>query len=398
MFRSRLANLTALAALLAASVVPVSTAAGQATPLASPTAAQASTAIVVSVTNDPIRVPGSDGADHLEYDLLVTNALGAPVSLTSVEVLDADGEVLLRLAGDDLVAATQPLLALTPLQEIPGSGTVGVVLDVAVPPDRDVSTLGHRIAYELAPDAPGRTIIGSFVVDGPALTVDPRPVTVIAPPLRGGGWLAVSACCSSAALHRLVRLPVDGARFAKIETFAIDWIQIRDGRPFDGDGSRREQWYGFGAEVYAVADGTVVAVQEGRLEETPLRPTTNVHAPGDYSGNSVTIEIAPDVYAFYAHFQPGSVEVAPGDRVTSGQRLGLLGNTGNTDAPHLHFGLNDHPDPIVANSLPMVFDAWTLEGTITLETFLNATDVIPTGPTEPQTDTLQLYLDVADFG
>jgi murein DD-endopeptidase MepM/ murein hydrolase activator NlpD len=52
------------------------------------------------------------------------------------------------------------------------------------------------------------------------------------------------------------------------------------------------------------------------------------------------IEIALKVNAFYANFQLGSVTVAVGDQVTTGQVLGLLSSTGNT-GPHLHFGLID---------------------------------------------------------
>ena len=44
------------------------------------------------------------------------------------------------------------------------------------------------------------------------------------------------------------------------------------------------------------------------------------------------IEIVPDVYAFYAYFPLGGVTVAVGDQMTTGQVLGLLGNTGDTEA------------------------------------------------------------------
>ena len=150
--------------------------------------------------------------------------------------------------------------------------------------------------------------------------------------MRGDGWLAANGCCSPAALHRSVRIPVDGTHIGKQETFAIDWARVR-GRAFEGDGSEREQWFGFGAEVYAVADGTVVAVQEGRPEEVPMQPVKNVHMPGDYGGNSVSLEIAPGIYTFYGHLQPGSIAVAEGDRVTTGQVLGLLATPATPPPP-----------------------------------------------------------------
>ena len=371
---------------------------------ASPAAGETTTAIVVSATNDPLRVSGSDGLDHLEYDLLVTNGFAAPVTLTAIAVTTPDGETLLRLAGDALATATQPLLGRTPTAAIPASDMVAVVMDVTVPTDRAVASLGHHITYAVAPDAPVRSLIGSFEVDGPRLSVDPRPTTIIAPPLRGDGWLATNGCCAAASVHRAVRVPVGGTRIGKQETFAIDWARLRDGQPFSGDGARPEDWYGFGAEVLAVANGTVVAVAEGYPEEIPLQPVAHVTQPGDYGGNAISLEIAPGVYAYYAHLEPGSITVAVGDQVTTGQVLGLLGNTGNSSGPHLHFGLTDALDPLVGESLPMAFDRWTLQGTFDMAAYEAAggedapSALIPLAAPEPQTGTLQLYLDVADFG
>ena len=252
-------------------------------------------------------------------------------------------------------------------------------MDVTVPPDRAVERLSHHITYEVAPDAPVRSLIGSFAVDGPQLPVDPRPTTIIAPPLRGDGWLANNGCCAAASIHRAVRVPVGGARIGKQETFAIDWARLRDGQPFAGDGARPEDWYGFGAEVLAVADGTVVAIQEGYPEEIPLQPVTHVTKPEDFGGNAITLEIAPGVYAYYAHLQPGSITVAVGEQVTTGQVLGLLGNTGNSSGPHLHFGLIDDPDPLVGESLPMAFDHWTLQGTFDLAAYDAPGGDVPAG-------------------
>ena len=123
--------------------------------------------------------------------------------------------------------------------------------------------------------------------------------------------------------------------------------------------------------------------------------------PRDFGGNFVTLEIAPGVYAFYAHLQPGSVAVGVGDRVATGQVLGLLGNTGNTTGPHLHFALLDAPDPLTGNSLPMVIDRWTLEGVVATEAFFDQSgppNLVPAGTPTEQSATLPLFLDVADFG
>ena len=54
-----------------------------------------------------------------------------------------------------------------------------------------------------------------------------------------------------------------------------------------------------------------------------------------------------------------------GDVVQTGQVLGKLGNTGNTDGPHLHFQVMDATSVLKANSLPFVFDQMAYQGQVT---------------------------------
>jgi hypothetical protein len=106
--------------------------------------------IAVSALHIPMSVPGSDGMQHIEYDLVVTNTAATPATLTAVEVLASDGHPLLRLDGAALVAATQPLDGTSPTAEIPGSTAVAVVVDLRLAPDHTAEHLAHRIGYELA--------------------------------------------------------------------------------------------------------------------------------------------------------------------------------------------------------------------------------------------------------
>jgi murein DD-endopeptidase MepM/ murein hydrolase activator NlpD len=80
------------------------------------------------------------------------------------------------------------------------------------------------------------------------------------------------------------------------------------------------------------------------------------------SGNHVIMDIGNGLYALYAHMQPGSVRVKLGDKVTRGQVLGLLGNTGNSTEPHLHFHICNANSDLGSEGLPYAFASFEVQG------------------------------------
>ena len=324
------------------------------------------TAILVSPIHDAQVVRGDDGMDHVEYELLVVSVLAEPVTLSSVAVLDPAGKELMRVEGDVLAAGTQTLFAKTPSPVVPASAAVSVDVDLILPPDTAPERVTHRIAYTLPADSPSALWIGVPEVDGPEVAINRQPAIVIKPPVKGDGWLAATACCEPN-LHRDLRVAVDGRRIDTAETFDVDWNQVRNNRLYDGDGSKNEQHYAYGADVRAVADGTVVSIQDGKPDQTPnvaMVPTTS----SDFGGNHVMLEIAPNVLASYEHLQPGSLTVKVGDVVKAGAPLAKIGNTGPSLGPHLHFGIHSTTNLFTTRSLPFVIDNYTLVGTVDTKT------------------------------
>jgi murein DD-endopeptidase MepM/ murein hydrolase activator NlpD len=101
------------------------------------------------------------------------------------------------------------------------------------------------------------------------------------------------------------------------------------------------------------------------LPETPPGSLPKGITAAQAGGNHVVVSIGGGRYAFYAHLQPGSIVVRPGQRVRIGQKLGLLGSSGNSDAPHLHFHIMDGPSPLNSNGLPFRFSRFNLRGELT---------------------------------
>jgi hypothetical protein len=182
---------------------------------------------------------------------------------------------------------------------------------------------------------------------------------VLGPPLRGERWVAAASCCES--YHRRAALPIDGRRWLA-QRFAIDWIQLDpQHRLATGDPAQLQSYPQYGAEALAVADARVAHVTDGLPEQPPGSfPSDVTIATAD--GNSVILDLGGGRFALYAHFRPGSIRVREGQRVRRGQVLGLVGSSGNCDAPHLHFHVMDGPSALAANGLPYVIDRFDVVG------------------------------------
>jgi hypothetical protein len=186
-----------------------------------------------------------------------------------------------------------------------------------------------------------------------------KDLVTIAPPLRGAGWVAANGPSASSG-HRRAILAV-GGHAALAQRFAIDWVRINaaGNGTFDGKREDNRSYRAWGAEALAVGDGTVVRTKDGIPENVPGPESRAVPMTLEtMGGNHVVVDLGQGRYAFYAHLQPGSLRVKSGDSVKAGQVLGLVGNSGNSTEPHLHFHLSDGTSPLGSEGLPYVFSGF----------------------------------------
>jgi hypothetical protein len=318
----------------------------------------------------PNPVLGADDKTHLPYEIVLMSMAASSVGLKKVETLDADsGAVLGMLEGAGLAQMVR-LNGGTNSTDLPAGGSGVLFMDVTL--DGSVAiprALKQR--YEI-------TVTGASVADAAGdrdptpqppqhitLMGDPLqlglPAVVIAPPLKGSRWVAGGGCCTPYSYHRGATLPINGG-IRVAERFAIDFVQLNDKNMLNaGPQDQLSSYAFFGDEIYSVADGTVVEVVDGLPEQVPGKLPADATAQMA-AGNHVVVDIGEGRFAFYAHMQPGSLKVRVGDKVMTGQVLGLLGNSGNTDTPHLHFHVMDGPSPLVSNGLPYVFTSFTGQG------------------------------------
>jgi hypothetical protein len=347
----------------------------------------------------PVPAPSTDGRVHLAYELELTNVLSQSVTLQAVRVLTGDA-TLLELSGDPLAAHTQIVGGGFGEVEL-GPGASGrIYLDVVVEPDAVPDTLRHEL--DVAPEEAVPPIFDSPLTESVAqVAVSREEAIVIGPPVTGERWLNGNSCCEVTP-HRTAVNPVNGSFWAP-ERYAVDLVQLdeEDGI-FSGPIDDIDSYAYEGADIIAVADGPVVSILSDLPEARP-----GSHPEGltleQYGGNHVVQDIGGGRYAFYAHLQPGNTAgLEVGQQLQRGDLIGALGNSGNTDAPHLHFHIMDSPLPLGSNGLPFLVEGMTLAGTIT-EDGLQAclVDAIPCGvapASAPSSDPLSpLYRDILDF-
>lgn len=158
--------------------------------------------------------------------------------------------------------------------------------------------------------------------------------------------------------------------------YAIDFVGVDDRRRTAGErdwgtlfGTEPpERFFAFGRPILAPADGVVVAVHDGEPDHEARRSQLALvgymlgqaerarRGVEAIAGNHVVIALREDA-AFVAlvHLQAGSLRVAVGDPVTTGQQVAACGNSGNSTQPHVHVQVMDGPDPSVAHGVPMAF-------------------------------------------
>jgi Peptidase family M23 len=367
--------------------VPTTSDARGGVPVGYPTDIEAlSPLVITALAPDPIPVTGTDGKVHVVYELEVLNFSPRVATLTRLETLDGgpDGKVVASVEGTALAARTvvamDPKLEPNPVIPVGRTGLI-LVDDVydslaAVP-----ALVTHRLSATFAPLTPeyqeGYSRLwpaGDSVsqIGGP-VTTSTESALVIGPPLAGSGWLLTNGCCGFST-HRAL-LPYAG-RINAGERFAIDWAKVdptADPRAIaaylkpaaGGVASRNEDYLSYGEPVLAVADGTVVTVVSDTpdsVTETGALPTDVGFA--DLGGNVVLIDIGNGVYASYFHLAPGSPTVKVGDKVTRGQVIGRLGNSGNSSGPHLHFQLQRSRAAHLGDNVPFEINTFTYVGSV----------------------------------
>lgn len=315
----------------------------------------------------------ADESETLDVDRLTIELMSGGQALLTETVT---GDQLARRTGQ-LMGAPVPMMIAGQLLDRDGlSGLFDRPTEAAdsarIAPNHALVSSRHYYAVQGEVDSV-RVTLHARDADGVA-TVSQRSVPVALhrspieyrPPLRGT-WL-MQAIPTLQSHHRL----------NPSTEYAVDFFKVdAEGRAFDGDPLVADNFYGYSAEVLAAADGEVVLVNDGEVQDRAAmirRPDETPQAAGERiggynmrrmaagferaaAGNLVVIRHEREgtvEYSAYGHLRSG-IPVTVGQRVAQGEVVGHVGDTGDSPAVHLHFQVNAGSDPFATKSLPARF-------------------------------------------
>ena len=135
------------------------------------------------------------------------------------------------------------------------------------------------------------------------------------------------------------------------QRYAYDFVIVNENRSYEGDPTLNESYFAFGKEYLAPADGVVVSM-ENNVEDNEPVGTFNEEQP---FGNYVILDHGNEEFSYLVHFKHQSIVVKQGDKIKQGDLLGLVGNSGHSSEPHIHFHVADSPDPMNSKSIRINF-------------------------------------------
>jgi hypothetical protein len=313
------------------------------------------TPLVASVMSAPRPILGTDERLHLVYEVEIANVTSAPIKFRQVTVKDTQSGTILATLDAQAIHGRFSLGGRRGSESTDLGPFQSGVLFVHVPLEHGTplpSVLTHLVEASYGEPSVG---VSFAMAETPVITAE---VPVLGPLFHGGGYIAADGCCDSIR-HVRALLALNGV-FHLSQRFAVDWERIDDeGTIFRGEAKDVHSYHIYGAPILAVADGTVVASRNDLADQLPGKLPDGLPLE-EADGNFVILDIGHGAYALYAHMEPGSVRVRAGDQVRRGDHIGNVGNTGNTQAPHLHFQMMDGPSGFASNGIPYVFDSFAV--------------------------------------
>ena len=311
------------------------------------------TAVRVAVEPQPAFIEQSANAQLVNFDLILDNTADEPLDVDEVQVSvhDRTGKLVLRKFVDG--NGTRPSIRTIDIPEVPAKGKALLFNPFdRFDGDVDLSSMTFDLKFS-SKDGERRYAARVTVVPKPYI---PKAALIL--PVKGR--MIVYDGHDFNAHHRRWDYTIPGLQQLGFRTnfmrYSYDFVPVdAEGAMSEGDAEKNENWFGFGREIRAVADGTIAAVLDDQPDDRTFDPSSVAeHGTMRIWGNYVVIDHGNGEFGLYGHIRRGSARVKVGQRVKRGDVIAAIGASGSSKFPHLHFELQTGIDTS-SEGLPSTF-------------------------------------------
>lgn len=318
----------------------------------------------------------SKGLIHCSYELQLANNYNLPLTLTKIELFDPNHRDTALFTFDSRFIQSniqRPGAPISQPSTLFEGGQFGLVnLSFSLPNKEQPNHLFHKLHFtaHLGADKNKDIHVEKAFIQFPEVS----PI-VLSPPFQNGNWMYMTDG------HKNTRELTEG-KASYAQRYASDWVYLeKDGRFVHGPRNQNSSFLSYGKDILAVANGVVLEIQDS-IPDNPGEGNERATKINRYSlsGNHLVLDIGNQILAVYAHLIPGSFKVKTGDKVQVGDVLASLGNSGESEGPHLHFHLETKTNWVLGGEgIPYHFKSYQemvrFETAINLDSLFSGTHI-----------------------
>jgi hypothetical protein len=320
-------------------------------------------AVRVTVKPDPVYVERSEIGQHLNFEFLLGNLTNEELLLTGIEVsIFDDGG---RLARRDFVNRFSRTSLEIPPRRVLRAKQSTLIFNPFHSFAASVSLKRLRYEFAFGTDD-GRVRHTSMAEVVPILYETKTPLVL---PVKGRVLVWDGHDYHSHHRRMDYTLPVFQNRqmTTNFQRYGYDFVIVNEqGIMYRGASKDSDDWYRgrpddneayfvFGQPVYAAGAGRVADLHDGEADNRRFDPTEFMKRATAGSGNYVVIDHLNGEFSWFGHLKQGSIRVKRGQAVKQGDILGLIGASGDSLFPHLHYELRTGPGITGVEGLPSYF-------------------------------------------
>lgn len=312
-------------------------------------ASTSQTAVTITAKPGQIYLERSDTGQHLNFDFILTNQTDEKLIINKIElsVLDGAGKLARRDFYDEYGRNSLELAARPVIEK---HATVMLYNPFHTFPD---NVPLKRLHYEFSFSSEDRKKYFKSEIDIAPVFYETKTDLIL--PVRGKVlvWDGHDYNSHHRRFDYTQKVFVENRNKTNFQRYGYDLIVVDEqglnykGQPRVNDDwyqarpDKMEDYYSFGAPIYAAGAGRVVFMQDKNPDNRQFNPADLEKDERAYAGNYIVVDHLNGEYSWFGHIKQGSSRVKVGQMVRQGDIIAAIGASGSSLFPHLHYELRN---------------------------------------------------------